>query len=110
MMHYDLMSLQITNCTPNPISIFKPNEYAVTKFKQKMWLGINIEARATIISFLYLMATQLIQTSNFFNRLQGKFGIVLAVYKMAEKRLQYYGSHSAKRAVDSIIDVKWGRS
>ena len=27
---------------------------------------------------------------------------------MAEKRFQYYGCHSAKRAVDSIIDVKWG--
>ena len=35
------------------------------------------------------MATQLIQTSNFFNQLQGKFGIVFAVYKMAEKRSQY---------------------
>ena len=54
------------------------------------------------------MAIQLIQTSNFFNQLQGKFGIVFAVYKMAEKRFQYYGCHSAKRAVDAIIDVKWG--
>ena len=30
------------------------------------------------------------------------------MYKIAEKRFQYYGCHSAKRAVDSIIDVKWG--
>ena len=62
MVHYDLMSLQITNCTPNPISIFKPNEYAVTKFKQKFRIFINSHL------ILYLMATQLIQTSNFFNQ------------------------------------------
>ena len=30
------------------------------------------------------------------------------MYKMAEKRFQFYGCHSAKRAVDSIIDIKWG--